>query len=67
MAGRALTPAALLVLAFLEFFPRPVCTFALPQGVVIGGLSCPRGDLGNDSGFFHDGRGLQRCVRRFRV
>lgn len=56
-----MTPAALLVL---------VCTFAFPHGGLAEAIrepSCPRDYIGNDSGLTHDGFGLQRCVRRFKV
>jgi hypothetical protein len=66
-----LTPAALLVLAFLEFNPFPVCTFVHPQGMATDDarreLPCPPYDMGNVSGFFHDGMGLKKCVRRFKL
>jgi hypothetical protein len=55
------TIGELLVLAFLEFHPLPVCTFAYPHGVVTHETSCPSKDLGNDSGISDQ----KRCVRRF--
>jgi hypothetical protein len=60
-----MTLGELLVLAFLEFHPLPVCTFAYPHGVVTHETSCPAKDLGNDAGLFNDGKGLKRCTRRF--
>lgn len=47
-----------------------VCTFAFPHGGLAEAIqepSCPPFDMGNDSGFTHDGRFLQPCVRRFKV
>ncbi len=61
-----MTPAELLVLAFLELFPLPVCTVDLPQGAV-GGYPCPRGDIGVDAGLTQSHRGLIACVRFFKV
>jgi hypothetical protein len=61
----ALTPAALLVLAFLEFHPRPVCTFAFPRGVVTRGTTCPRHNMLNNYEIFDTLSGLLPCVRRF--
>jgi hypothetical protein len=58
-----MTLGELLVLSFLAFQPRPVCTVEYPHGVVTGGMSCPAGALGNDSGIF-DG---VPCIRRFRA
>lgn len=63
----ALTPAALLVLAFLDLFPPPVCTFTFPQGTVTVGTPCPRGNVLNDYGVYGTLGGLRRCVRRFKV
>lgn len=44
-----MTPGELLVLAFLAFNPRPVCTIAFPQGVVTDGTVCPPRDISTDS------------------
>ncbi len=62
-----MTPAEILVLSFLAFYPPPVCTFAFPQGIVTGGTSCPRGNMLNDYGVYGTLSGLRRCVRRFKV
>lgn len=62
-----MTPAELLVLAFLAFNPLPVCTFAFPHGDVLVGKSCPPGNMWNDFELFHDGKATQRCVRRFKA
>jgi hypothetical protein len=64
--GAGLTPAALLVLAFLEFFPRPVCTFDHVQ-VALQAPDCPRHDITTDSGLIRTERGLMRCARRFKL
>ncbi len=62
-----MSPATLLVLAFLDLFPLPVCTLAFPFGDVMSEPSCPGKDLGNDSGLMHNGIQNIRCVRRFRI
>jgi hypothetical protein len=59
------TPAALLVLAFLDLNPRPVCTFTFPRGVVTLGKSCPRHNMLNNYEMFGTLSGLLPCVRRF--
>jgi hypothetical protein len=62
-----MSQAALLVLAFLEFNPLPVCTPAMPHGEAVrdalGETSCPSQDMGNDSGIVDQ----KHCVRRFKI
>jgi hypothetical protein len=57
--------AALLVLAFLDLLPPPTCTPARPYGLIepLGEQSCPRDDLGNDSGISEK----KFCTRRFTI
>jgi hypothetical protein len=62
-----LTPAALLVLAFLDLHPPPVCTLAFPQGAVTIGESCPSNNVLNGFGMYGTLGGLRRCVRRFKI
>lgn len=62
-----MTLGELLVLSFLAFNPRPVCTERYPQGFVVDKPSCPPGNLGNDSGLYNDGTGTRECARRFRI
>ncbi len=58
-----MTLGEVLVLSFLAFNHRPICTERYPQGVVADGPSCPKNDLGNDSGLIE---GVP-CVRRFKA
>lgn len=58
-----MTLGELLVLSFLAFNPRPVCTERYPQGTVTDEPSCPAGALGNDSGIVNG----YPCIRRFRA
>ena len=59
-----LTPSVLLVLAFLDLHPPPVCTPALPNGARMM-LVCDPHDTGNDSGLIRYQGKLHRCARRF--
>ena len=62
-----MTPAELIAVTFLLFSRGPACTIALPQGVKIEGMTCPKNDLANDNGLTDNplGKGLIRCVRRY--
>jgi hypothetical protein len=62
-----MTPAALLVLAFLDLNPPPVCTPVFPRGVTTGGASCPHHNMLNNYEMFGTLSGLLPCVRRFKV
>jgi hypothetical protein len=60
-----MTPAALLVLAFLDLHPRPVCTPAFPRGVVTRGTTCPDHNMLNNFGLYGTFSEMLPCVRRF--